>query len=420
MRTTALFLFILLLSSCCNSSGENVNKTVFTYNESNGISSLDPAFSRNLENMWAVNQLFDGLVELDSSLQVEPLIAESWQVLDSGRRYVFSLRDDVYWHKSEHFGKDSTRKVVAADFVYSIERILNPKTASPGKWVFDPIAPNGVSAIDEQTLEIRLSHPFPPFLSMLAMQYCNVVPREIVEHYGEDFRSNPIGCGPFKMAFWMENVALVYHRNEDFWQKDSNGDELPHLDAIKIDFVRDMSAEFTGLIKGQYDFMSGIHPAYKDELLTPTGVLNAGFEDDIIFQKTPFIKTDYIGILVDTELELSSNHPLSKSLVRRALNHAVNRDQMVRYLRNNAVISADNGFIPKGLPGHREKAAYRYYYSIAKAKELLKEAGHENGEGLGTITLSTTSDYVDLSEFLQFHKMFFIFNYIKYPRNLKF
>lgn len=386
----------------CVSSSKHEGKQVFTYNESNGISSLDPAYSRNLENMWAVNQLFDGLVELDSNLQVEPLIAESWDILDSGKRYVFRLRDDVYWHKSEHFGKDSTRKVVAGDFVYSFNRILDPKTASPGKWVFDAIAPDGVRATDDRTLEIVLKDAFPPFLSMLSMQYCNVVPKEIVEHYGEDFRSNPIGCGPFKMAFWMENVALVYHKNDGFWQKDSNGEGLPYLDAIKIDFVRDMSAEFTGLVKGQYDFMSGIHPAYKDELLTPTGALNQGFDESIVFQKTPFIKTDYIGILVDPDLALSANHPLSDSKVRRALNHAINRSQMVRYLRNNAVISADEGFIPKGLSGHRENASYRYDYSIAKAKELLKEAGYENGEGLDKITLSTTSDYVDLCEFLQF------------------
>ncbi|MGB0424863.1 MAG: ABC transporter substrate-binding protein, partial [Flavobacteriales bacterium] len=353
------------------------NRKVFTYNESNGISSLDPAFARNLENMWAVNQLFDGLVELDANLKVEPLIASSWDIQDSGLTYVFHLRDDVFFHPSIAFGEDSTRQVVASDFQYSFNRIVNPATASSGKWVFDLVDfenSNGFESPNDSTFVIHLKQAFSPFLGMLAMQYCNVVPAEAIDYYGEDFRENPIGTGPFKMAFWMENVALVYHKNTKFFQSDTSGVPLPYLDAVKIEFVRDMSAEFMGLIKGEYDFMSGIHPAYKDELLEPSGELNSAFAKDIRFQKTPFIKTDYIGLLVDEDIPLAANHPLHDARVRRALNHSVNRDQMVRFLRNNAVVSAEHGFVPKGLPSYNEDSNYGTPYDIAKAKELLAEA----------------------------------------------
>lgn len=396
---------ILIAFSACSKKEEQKGKTVFTYNESNGITSLDPAYARNLENMWAVNQLFDGLIELNNDLELEPLIAHSWDIDSTGKHYTFHLRDDVFFHPSSHFNTpDSTRAVVAQDFKYSFSRIVDERTASPGKWIFNHVDfdhKEGFEVVNDSTLSIHLKKPFSPFLSMLSMQYCNVVPREVVEASGADFRSSAIGTGPFQLAFWLENVALVFHRNASFWQKDDDQQALPYLDAVKIEFVRDMSAEFMGLVKGEYDFMSGIHPAYKDELLTAQGDLNKEFQENINFQRTPFLKTDYIGILVDEEAELMSGHPLLNPKVRRAMNMAFDRQQMVRYLRNNAVVEAGHGFIPKGLPGYDENAGYGVHYDLKRAKELLAEANFPMGKGIPEISISTTSDYVDLCEYLQ-------------------
>lgn len=396
------FLAFLLLFSC-SSSSEQQDKQVFRYNESDGITSLDPVFTRNLENMWAVNQLFDGLVELDSAMNVIPSIAKSWQILDSGLTYKFTLRDDVYFHDHEIFPDGLGRKVTAQDFVYSFNRLLDPEIASPGSWVLKQIdlVNGGFEALNDSTFKIILKEPFAPFIGMLSMQYCTVVPHEIADHYGRDFRSNPIGTGPFKFAFWYENVALVYHKNENFWMVDDQGEQLPYLDAVKIDFVRDMSTEFYGLLKGEYDFMSGIHAAYKDELLDPYGNLNSAYDKQIKFQKTAFLKTDYLGILVDPDLSISAEHPLSDVRVRQALNYALNRKEMVAYLRNNSVFPANTGFIPRGLPGYDENATYGYTFNPKKALQLLDDAGYPNGEGLQPIAISTTSDYVDLIEYIQ-------------------
>jgi ABC-type transport system substrate-binding protein len=399
-----IILILGVILSGCSETSSRSEKNVFRYNESNGISSLDPAFARDLENMWAVNQLFDGLVELDSSLNIAPLIARSWEISEDGKTYTFHLREDVRFHESPLFEVPSERYVTAYDVFFSFNRIVEQRIASPGQWVFaevDFTDGKGFEVVDNQTFRIRLVRAFPPFLGMLSMQYCNVVPKEVVEHYGEDFRSNPIGTGPFKFAFWMENVALVYHKNPYFWQKDEDGVALPYLDAVKIDFVRDMSAEFMGLVKGQYDFMSGIHPAYKDELLDPYGNLNFGFEEQIYFQHKPFIKTDYIGILVDGDLEMVQNSALSDKRVRQALNFAVDRSRMVRFLRNNAVYAAGHGFIPKGLKGYEENSSFGFDFNLEKAAELLVESGFPGGKGIEQIELATTSDYVDLCEFLQ-------------------
>jgi peptide/nickel transport system substrate-binding protein len=194
---------------------------------------------------------------------------------------------------------------------------------------------------------------------------------------------------------------LVLHKNQGFWQKDENGADLPYLDAVKIDFVKDKSVAYLNLLQGKYDFMSGLHPAYKDELLDPMGNLNPAFEKILRFQKKPFLKTDYLGILVDDSLELSAQSGLYDKRVRQALNYAIDRKEMVRFLRNNAVYPATAGFIPRGLQAFEGDVAYGYNHKPERTKSLLSEAGFPNGKGLEAISIATTSDYVDLCEFIQ-------------------
>ena len=260
-------LILLVLVSCGTKRSDN--KNVFCYNESNGITSLDPAFARDLEIMWATNQLFDGLVELNDSLQVVPSVAKSFSVSEDLLTYTFILKSDVYFHNNACFPSEQGRKVIASDVVYSFNRILDNAVASPGKWIFEKVGANGFFAPNDSTFIIQLKEPFAPFLGLLTTQYANIVPHEAVEMYGTDFRNHPVGCGPFQFAFWYENVALVFHKNPNYYLKDEFGKALPYLDAVKIDFVKDMSAEYQGLLQGKYDFMSGIHNAFKDELLDP-------------------------------------------------------------------------------------------------------------------------------------------------------
>lgn len=395
-------LFPLVFFSC-RADRADAERNVFRYNESNGISSLDPAYARNLENMWAVNQVYDRLVELDSSLNIVPGLAHSWELSEDGTRYLFHLRNDVYFHDSEAFPEGKGRLFSADDAVYSLLRLADQATASPGAWILNPLgrAPKkAIKALNDSTLEIVLERPFPPFLGMLSTQYAAVVPREAIAFYGEDFRAHPVGTGPFKFAFWLEDVALVLHRNERYWQRDEQGRALPYLDAVKISFVKDKTAEYLGLLQGTYDFMSGLHPAYKDELLGPEGSLRSGFEDRIRLQRTPFIKTDYIGLLVDDSLDFAREHPIHDPRVRQALSMSIDRKSMARYLRNNMVYPAYGGFIPGGLPAHTDSHP-NSRFDLEEAERRLAAAGYPKGQGMEALVLSTTSDYVDLCEFLQ-------------------
>jgi peptide/nickel transport system substrate-binding protein len=393
-----LTFFAILILCACAAKHKHPDKMIFRYNESAGISSLDPAQSRNLENLWACNLLFNGLVEIDDSLLVRPAIAKSWDIDSTGTVYRFHLRDDVFFHDSKVFPNQKGRRVVASDFVYSFERIMDPQKTTPGAWVFSNVSEaNPFTAIDESTLEIRLRQPFPPFLGLLGMKYCSVIPKEAIEAYGDDFRSNPVGTGPFKFHFWIENSRLALLKNETYFQTDVEGKRLPYLDAVAVSFIPDKSAAYLDFLKGNFDFMSGLHASYKDELIGPTGELNPIYADEFYLQRHPFLKTDYFGFQVSDSL--FDNSPWLNADLRRAVNYAINREAMVRYLRNNVYTPAHGGFIPKGMPGYNENAGYSYQPDSVRA--ILRREGFEGGTGLPVLTLSTTSDYVDLCEYAQ-------------------
>lgn len=394
----AILPFFLVLLLACGPSNRHPDKQVFYYNESAGISSLDPAFANNLENIWWVSQLYNGLVQLDSELNVKPCLAESWDISDDGLTYRFYLKKGVKFHDHDLIPEDRT--VTSDDFVYSFTRIMDGTIASPGLWIFDKLDDEiPIIALDDHTLELTLKRPFPPFLGMLSMPFCYVVPQEVVEHYGDDFRKNPVGTGPFRFNFWMENVNLALVKNEDYFEKDGQGRSLPYLDAVSVSFVPDKSTAFLDFLKGRYDMMSGVYKEYRNELLTNSGELAEAYQDRIYLQRQPFLKTDYLGIRMD-----SSNGPLQDFRVRKAMDLCLDKVQMVRYIKSNTAIPAMDGFVPPSCFISEGGLAEKSIFDIDSARSLLTESGYPNGQGIDEITLSTTSDYVELCEYVQ-HQM---------------
>jgi oligopeptide transport system substrate-binding protein len=397
-------IFILLLNSCRSKYPGDKDKTVFRYNESAGITSLDPAFARNQANIWAVNQLFCGLVQLDDSLKVRPCIAKSWKISDNGMEYTFHIRRDVRFHDSEVFTAGKGRLVKASDFVFSFGRITNSTLASPGAWVFGNVQKSGshysFEATDDSTLIIRLVKPFPPFLSLLSMQYCAVVPFEAIGKYGKDFRRNPVGTGAFRLKLWKEGVKLVMVKNEKYFEK-IDGKPLPFLDAVSVSFIIDKQAAFLEFVKGNLDFMSGIDASYKDEMLTSDGKLNPKYSKGIKLLTGQYLNTEYLGIQVDPSLGLVQRSPLRMKKIRQAINYGFDRRRMMRYLRNKIGVPGIGGFIPLGLGGADTSANSGYDYNPSKANELLTEAGFPGGKGLPPITLTTNPSYLDLCKYMQ-------------------
>ena len=180
IRYLSLVYFSLLLISCGKNQTNANDKLVFRYNEYANIATLDPAFSKSQNSIWACNQLFNGLVQLDDSLHIQPDIAKSWTISEDGKTYQFVLRKDIYFHKHILFGKDSTRTVKASDFEYSLKRLKDEKVASPGGWILQNV--ENFKAINDTIFEIKLSKSFPAFLGLLSMKYASVVPKEIIEN----------------------------------------------------------------------------------------------------------------------------------------------------------------------------------------------------------------------------------------------
>jgi peptide/nickel transport system substrate-binding protein len=398
-------IFILSLScsllSGCKEEKANTNKTVFKYNEAAGITSLDPAFSNRTENIWAVNQIFNGLVQLNDTLAVVPCIAKKWEISDDGLNYTFHLRNDVYFHNHYIFKNGKGRKVHAGDFVYSFNRLLDPAIASPGVWVLNAVAQNddAILAVNDSTLKITLSKPYRPFLNLLSMPYCSVVPKEIANHFKKDFRSNPIGTGPFVFKFWAEGEKMVLLKNQNYFEF-FEGKRMPFLDAVNISFLKDRQTSFLEFVKGNFDFMSGIDGSYKDELLTRTGALQKKYFSKVNMSKIPFLKTDYLGFNLDYAEGIGALTKESKIKVRNAINYGFDRKKMVLYLRNNIGVAALNGFVPKGMPNF-DTTVVGYDYQPEKAKQLLKEAGFSDGKNLPEIQLITTAVYLDVCEYIQ-------------------
>ena len=382
-------IMLLILISCSDNTSDDKDHLVFRYNEHKNISSLDPAFAKDNSDIWVVNQLFNGLVEMDKDLKIIPSIARNWNISESGKVYTFNLNTNIKFHDHDLF---DNRKVIAKDFSYSFDRILDEKLASPGAWVLEKV--EDYKAINDSVFEIRLKEPFNAFLGILSMKYCSVVPKEIVEHYGNDFRRNPIGTGPFKFKRWEENIKLVLRKNESYFEKDESGSALPYLEAVSVTFIPEKQSEFLEFIQSNLDFISGLDESYKDELLDREGELSNKYSDKINIIRAPYLNTEYLGFY-----NKSSNPIATSKLIRRAINLGFDRDKMIKFLRNGIGVNANTGFIPNGLPGYSTEVYYEYNQELAR--ELVKQYISESGDKNPTIKLTTTSNYLVFCEFIQ-------------------
>ena len=393
---------VLLATGCGQRQGDEGNLAIFKYNESAGILTLDPIYAKDLPHIWACNQVFNSLVAFDDQMNLVPMVAKSWDISEDGLIYTFHLRDDVQFHQDTCFYQSALRQdqgpryVTAHDFVYSFNRVVDKQLNSPGLWIFSSVEHDddqyAFTALDDTTFQIELSKPFPPFLGILSMTYASVVPHEAVEYYGDDFRSHPVGTGPFKFQYWKENVKLVFRKNPNYFERDEAGERLPYIDAVSISFLIDKQVAFLEFIKGKFDFMSGIDARYKDELLTYDGNLRKKYEDKIELITEPYLNTEYFSFFIDPDDPLG---PDRARALRQAVNLCIDREKMLRYLRNGIGEPGTGGMIPVGLPGHSSTIGYGY--DLKRAQRLVAE-NHLEGY---LLQLSTVADYADIGKFVQ-------------------
>lgn len=395
-------LYVVFYSCKSPDTGKQSNNIIYLNYSSGTVESIDPAFAKNLYNMWTDHMVYNTLVETDEHLHVVPSLAKRWEVSADGLSYTFHLRGDVYFQDNEAFKERKGRKMTAADVVYSFNRIIDPSVASTGAWIFNGKVAERAPfiAINDSTVVIKLQTPFRPLPEILTMPYCSVVPREVVEKWGKDFSSHPCGTGPFRFHYWDEGNVLILHRNEHYWESDSLGNQLPYLDGVQIGFADSKATEFFLFLQGKVDFVNSIDGSFKDLVLNKNGTIKKEFAKNFRFEKKFYLNTEYIGFLTDSNIALVKNAPLKNKLVRQAINYAIDRKKIATYFRNGVVNPACAGFIPEGMPGFDSNAGFGYHYDPAKALSSLEKAGYPNGKGLTAFTVLTPDNWADIVNFI--------------------
>ncbi len=412
---TAIFSFIVfLLFSCGNDKRNPLDKLepvdggvfyggTFRYNEVEYFRSLYPHSINEAIGLRIGNQVYEGLTRLSQrDLSVKPCLAQEWTIDSTFTVYTFKIRKGVYFHNDKCFKDGKGRQLTAHDFKYCFDQLCSANSNNKGFYLFEdkvvgatkyynasltgealPNGVEGIQVIDDYTLEIRLEHPFPAFPAQLSMQFTWVFPQEAVKAYGNDMRTLAIGTGPFKLKELREDEAVVMMRNENYWDKDQYGNQLPYLSAIKVSFFKEQKTELLEFKKGNLDMVYRIPLEMYDEIITKEGELAPSY-NDYQLQTTPSLNMQYYGFMNQKE-------PFNNVKVRQAFNYAIDKQKIVNYTLKGMGIAALYGTVPPALVGYNAKSIKGYSYDPDKAKQLLAEAGYPNGENFPEINLQINS-----------------------------
>jgi peptide/nickel transport system substrate-binding protein/oligopeptide transport system substrate-binding protein len=321
---------------------------------------LDPARISDVYSRSVSEQIFDGLIQFDQTLALAPALAQFWKASRDGLTWTFTLRKGVKFHNGAELSAD--------DVVYSLTRLLDPKTRSGAADLFLNIRGArdfrdgkarqvaGLVAVDRHTVRIELEDAPAPFVSLLAVGHAKIVPREVVERQGDGFGLQPIGTGPFRFERWDRGRQIVLAANRDYF------DGPPRLARVVYqvfpgDQREEMFAEFE---KGRLEDAPVPTRDYAHVIASPAHV----------YVKRPMISVRFYGM--NTRVP-----PLDDRRVRQALIHAINRDALVETVHAGRYTVA-RGILPPRVQGFNPKLR-AYAYDPQKARELLAQAGYRGG-----------------------------------------
>ncbi|MFK7899779.1 MAG: ABC transporter substrate-binding protein [Cyclobacteriaceae bacterium] len=398
---------LTVLFSCSPKVEDRGNERVFRMNIAGGLSSLDPAYASNVAKWWVNNQLYNGLVSVDTNSAVTPDIAKSWEVSADGKRYVFHLRDDVTFHDSRVFPEGKGRKVTAHDMVFSLKRVL--KTGS-GAWIFNDkllekeggeLSDTCFVAQNDSTVAIYLKKVCPFFISILAMPYCYAVPHEAVSFYGKQLRNHPVGTGPFQMKEWYEDNKLILERNKNYWKKDENGNQLPYLDFVEVSFLGDKNQEFRLFLDKKTDFCYSLYEGARDEVITIEGKIRDHINENYQVILFPYLSVSYLGFQVDPKTafyeDYGTDHPFLDKNFRKALDAAIDKPVLLRYLKNNIGYAGTEGIVPFGLKGYQSRVKAKEKQAI----DYLRASKYADVSKLPELSFYVSESAKSIAEFLQ-------------------
>ncbi|MDQ3814443.1 MAG: ABC transporter substrate-binding protein, partial [Armatimonadota bacterium] len=340
-------------------------------------STLDPAKAYDTTSIGFVRVLYRGLVDYDQKGNLINAVAAQRKVSPDGKTYWFKLRRDVRFH--------SGRQVVADDFRYAIERVLDPATASDGLAIFKiidgaeefiedreksaekkqkPKLPHvrGIRVQGDDEISFTLKKPDATFINYLALPFGYAVPRDYVQELTRkklNLSEHPNGCGPFVLEDWVHDGWLHLRKNPNYFEPG-----LPKCERIELSIGISPTLQIMLFDQGHIDILSLEDVASPDYLR-----LKQDPKWQPYMLHAPMMDIRYVCL--NTELK-----PFDNVLVRRAMNYAVNRERIAAMLAQRVTLA--KGPLPPGMPAYNPHL-FQYSYDPAKAKQLLKQAGYANG-----------------------------------------
>jgi len=326
---------------------------------------LDPTMALDQYSMEIIDQIFDRLVRFDQDGVLMPSLAVSWENPET-TRWVFSLRKDVPFHNG--------RSLTAADVVWTMRRMMDPKTAAPRQRLY---MVKEVKALDEFTVEFMLNEAFAPFLAILANPGLSIIPKEEVERLGDDFARNPVGSGPFKFVSWIQDKEVVLERFADYWAA------RPNLDKVIFRAIPETAVAEMAVLTGDVDAIEDVLP---DDVEYMKSVGN--------LQVMPGGGYYYICINMHPErtsvYEKTGKNPFLDLRVRQALNLAFDIDEVLNaiYPGIGNSIRAYGILPPTSWAYNKEIEAVALGHDLERAKQLMAEAGYADGFECNILAMS--------------------------------
>ncbi|KUP08525.1 peptide ABC transporter substrate-binding protein [Bacillus coahuilensis p1.1.43] len=356
----SIFAFIMVLSTvligCSSSSSGGGDQLIF--GRGGDAVALDPAAVTDGESLMVTENIFETLVNFgEQDTQIEPNLAKEWTISEDGLTYTFTLNEGIKFQDGTDFNADAVvanfdRWMNGGESFYYYGSMFGGYKGDEGHVI------ESITAVDELTVEFKLTRPQAPFLKNLAMSPFGIVSPKAIEELGDKLGETPTeaGTGPFVFVEWVKNDKIVLKKNENYWKEG-----LPKVDEVVYRTIPENSARLNALIAGEIDIADGINPSDASQIEG---------EEDLELVKRPSMNVGYLGLT-------NTREPFDDPKVRQAMNYAINKQGIIDALYEGQAEAAKNP-MPPSISGYNESIE-GYEYDPEKAKELLKEAGLEDG-----------------------------------------